>query len=420
VAHTFAEKVLAKVAGLSGVVPAQIVTVRPDHLLTHDNTSAIVGKIEKDLEKYGLVSQDLPVIVLDHVIPASDEKTSTGHKKVREFVRKYGVKSFYDVGTGVCHQIVVEKGLALPGKILVGSDSHTCSYGAVNAFATGVDRTEAAALLLTGETWLKVPATIKITLSGKLAPRVSAKDLALTIIGDLGADGANYDAVEYHGAIGALTIDDRFVIANMGVEMGAKIAVFPFDAATEKYLSAAGVQRSAYEPVWADAGAMYRAEHTYDMGTIGPVVALPHAVDKVKPVGEVVGTEFQQALLGTCTNGRASDLRAAAAILAGKKVHPGVRLLVLPASRAIMEEVLADGTLEKLVRAGGVVLPPGCGPCLGAHQGILAPGERCLSTSNRNFKGRMGCKDAEIYLASPETVAASALTGRITDPRKAA
>jgi homoaconitate hydratase family protein len=416
-ALTFAEKVLARAAGVPSVVPAQIVTVRPDHLLTHDNTSAIVGKIEKDLEKYGLVSRDLPVIVLDHVIPACDEKTSTGHKKVREFVRKYGVKNFYDIGTGVCHQIVVEKGHALPGKILVGSDSHTCSYGAVNAFATGVDRTEAAALLLTGETWLKVPATIKITLSGKLARRVSAKDLVLRIIGDLGADGANYDAVEYHGAVAALTIDDRFVIANMGVEMGAKIAVFPFDAATETYLSRAGVPRSAYEPVWADPGATYRAECAYDMGAIEPVVAAPHAVDNVKPVGEVAGTEIHQALLGTCTNGRASDLRAAAAILAGKRVHPGVRLLVLPASRAIMEEALADGTIEKLVRAGGVVLPPGCGPCLGAHQGILAPGERCLSTSNRNFKGRMGCKDAEIYLASPETVAASALRGSITDPR---
>ena len=415
--HTFAEKVLARAAGLGSVVPGQIVTVRPDHLLTHDNTSAIVGKIEKDLEKHGVVSKDLSIIVLDHVIPASDEKTATGHKKVREFVAKYGIRHFYDVGDGVCHQVVVEKGFALPGRILVGSDSHTCAYGAVNAFATGIDRTEAAALLLTGETWLRVPPTIRITLKGKLKSPVSAKDLVLKIIGDLRADGANYDAVEYHGDVGGLSVDDRFVIANMGIEMGAKIAVFPFDAVTEKYLAAAGVARTAYEPVWSDADAEYKAEHTYNLDAIEPMIALPHKVDNVKRVADAKGIEIQQALLGTCTNGRLSDLRAAAAILEGKRVHRGVRLLVLPASRAIMEAALADGTIAKLVKAGGVVLPTGCGPCLGAHQGALAPGERCISTSNRNFKGRMGCKDAEIYLASPETVAASALAGVVTDPR---
>jgi homoaconitate hydratase family protein len=417
VAHTFAEKVLARAAGTAGVVPGQIVTVRPDHLLTHDNTSAIVGKIEKDLEKHGVVSTEVPIIVLDHVIPASDEKTATGHKKIRDFVAKYKIKHFYDVGVGVCHQVVVEKGLALPGRVLVGSDSHTCAYGAVNAFATGIDRTEAAALLLTGETWLRVPPTIKITLKGALRSPVSAKDLVLKIIGDLGADGANYDAVEYHGDIASLSVDDRFVIANMGIEMGAKIAVFPFDGVTEKYLAAAGVPRKAYEPVWADADAAYKSEHTYNLAAIEPMIALPHKVDNVKRVSDAAGVEIQQALLGTCTNGRLSDLRAAAAVLDGKKVDPRVRLLVLPASREILEAALADGTLAKLVKAGGVVLPAGCGPCLGAHQGILAPGERCISTSNRNFKGRMGCKDSEIYLASPATVAASALKGVVTDPR---
>jgi 3-isopropylmalate/(R)-2-methylmalate dehydratase large subunit len=415
--QTFAQKVLARAAGVESVVPGQIVTVRPDHLLTHDNTAAIVGKIEKDLEKYGVVSTDMSIIVLDHVIPASDEKTATGHKKVRDFVAKYKIKHFYDVGVGVCHQVVVEKGLALPGRLLVGSDSHTCAYGAVNAFATGIDRTEAAALLLTGETWLRVPPTIKITLTGALKPPVSAKDLVLKIIGDLGADGANYDAVEYHGDTASLSVDDRFVIANMGIEMGAKIAVFPFDAVTEKYLAAAGVPRKAYEPVWADPDAEYKSEHTYNLGAIEPMIALPHKVDNVKRVADAAGIEIQQALLGTCTNGRLSDLRAAAAVLDGKKVDPRVRLLVLPASREILEAALADGTLAKLVKAGGVVLPAGCGPCLGAHQGILAPGERCVSTSNRNFKGRMGCKDSEIYLASPATVAASALKGVVTDPR---
>ncbi len=417
---TFAQKVLARAAGLDSVVPGQIVAVKPDHLLTHDNTAAIIGKIGDELDKYGVVRKDMPIIVLDHVTPAANEKTATGHANIRKFVAKHGIPHFYDVGTGVCHQVVVEKGHALPGKILVGSDSHTCSYGAVNAFSTGIDRTEAAALLLVGETWFRVPPTIRVTLKGEFKPGVSAKDLILTIIGDISAGGATYQAVEFHGNVGALTIEDRFVVANMGIEMGGKIAVFPFDATTEEYLTSIGADRSSYEPVWADADAEYIRELSYDLGEIVPVVALPHKVDNVTPVSEVEGMEINQALLGTCTNGRLSDLRAAAAILDGKTVSPKVRLLVLPASREVLEAALADGTIAKLVRAGGVLLPVGCGPCLGAHQGVLAPGERCLSTANRNFKGRMGCKDAETVLASPETVAASAISGVITDPRKVA
>jgi homoaconitate hydratase family protein len=417
---TFAQKVLARASGNDSVVPGQIVAVKPDHLLTHDNTAAIIGKIGDELEKYGVVRKDMPVIVLDHVAPAANEKTATGHANVRAYVKKHGLPNFYDVGTGVCHQVVVEKGHALPGKILVGSDSHTCSYGAVNAFSTGIDRTEAAALLLVGETWFRVPPTIRVTLKGEFKPGVSAKDLILTIIGDISAGGATYQAVEFHGNVGALSIEDRFVIANMGIEMGGKIAVFPFDETTEEYLTGIGVDRASYEPVWADPDAEYVRELEYDLGAIEPVVALPHKVDNVKSVAEVEGMEIDQALLGTCTNGRLSDLRAAAAILEGKQVSPGVRLLVLPASREVLEAALADGTIAKLVAAGGVLLPTGCGPCLGAHQGVLAPGERCLSTANRNFKGRMGCKEAEIVLASPETVAASALSGVITDPRKVA
>lgn len=417
---TFAQKILARAAGLDHVAPGQIVTVRPDHLLTHDNTAAIIGKIGDDLERHGVVRTDLPVIVLDHVVPAANEKTATGHAAVRAFVERYGIENFYDVGAGICHQVVVEKGHAVPGKIVVGSDSHTCSYGAVNAFSTGIDRTEAAALLLVGETWFRVPPTIKITLEGELRPPVSAKDLILTIIGDISAGGATYQAIEFHGNVGSLSIDERFTIANMGIEAGAKIAAFPADSVTEEYLSSIGVDRSSYEPVWADPDAPYARELSYDMGAIVPVVALPHQVDNVKPVSEVEGLEIQQALLGTCTNGRGSDLRAAASILEGKVIDPGVRLLVLPASRAVLLEAIADGTIEKLARAGGVLLPPGCGPCLGAHQGVLAPGERCISTANRNFKGRMGCKEAEIVLGSPQTVAASALKGAIADPRTVA
>ncbi|MDZ7341031.1 MAG: 3-isopropylmalate dehydratase large subunit [candidate division KSB1 bacterium] len=415
---TFAEKILAKKAGLKEAAPGQIVTVKPEHLLTHDNTAAIIGKITGDLEKYGVIDPNLSVIVLDHVVPAADEKTATGHKKVREFVRKYGIQNFFDAGEGICHQVVIEKGLAMPGTIVVGSDSHTCSYGALGVFSTGIDRTEAAALMLTGETWLKVPQSIKITLTGKFQPFVTAKDLVLKIIGDIGADGADYCSVEFHGDIQNLSIDDRITIANMGVEMGAKNAVFPVDQLAEEYLASIGVKRGSYDKIWADPDAQYIEELHYDLSRLEPVVARPHTVDNVVSVSEVVGIPIDQCLLGTCTDGRISDLAIAAKMLSGKTVAPNVRLLVLPASRSIFQEAVRLGYIETLSLAGAIFLPTGCGPCLGAHQGVLAPGEKCLSTSNRNFKGRMGCKEAEIYLASPATVAASALYGKIMDPRK--
>jgi len=413
---TFVEKVLAGKAGVDSVVPGQIVTVRPDHLLMHDNASAIVGKIEKDLERWGLVDRELPVIVLDHVIPASDEKTAAGHKKVREFVRKYWVRHFYDIGYGVCHQVVVEKGLARPGDLVLGSDSHTCSYGAVNAFATGIDRTEASALLLTGETWLRVPATMKMVLKGKLPAGVFSKDLILSIIGDVTADGASYRCVEFPGDIEGLTVGDRFTIANMGVEMDSKGAVFPCDEVTMEYLDGAGVRDT--NPIWADGDASYWSDKEYVMDDMVPVVSTPHKVDNVRPVEELKGLRFDQCFLGTCTNGRYEDLRVAADILEGEKVSPSTRLIIAPASVSELSKALADGTIAVLVEAGGVLLPPGCGPCLGAHQGVMAPGERTISSSNRNFKGRMGCKEAEIYLASPATVAVTALFGELADPRE--
>ncbi|MFC2061616.1 3-isopropylmalate dehydratase large subunit [Elusimicrobiota bacterium] len=413
-AQTFAQKILSRKAGLSSAEPGRIVIVEPDRLLTHDNTAAIIGKIEADLERFGLISSDIPVIVLDHVVPAVDEKTASNHKKIREFAAKYELKNFFDAGEGICHQVLFEKGLARPGSVILGSDSHTCSYGALNAFATGIDRTEAAAILLRGKTWLKVPQSIKIILKGRLKPPVSAKDLILTIIGDLGADGANYASVEFHGNIGNLSIEDRFTISNMAVEMGAKTGVFPVDELAEKYLKSIGITDN--DPVWADEGAEYAGEYTYSLDSIEPVVALPHKVDNVKPVSQAGEVIFQQCLIGTCTNGRLTDLEAAASILDGKKVAEGVRLLILPASRSVFAAALENGTIAKLCNAGAIMLPPGCGPCLGAHQGVLAPGEKCLSTANRNFKGRMGCKEAEIYLASPATVAASAIHGRLTHP----
>ncbi len=413
---TFAEKLLAKKAGLDEVVPGQIVTVRPDHLLTHDNTAAIIGKIGNELEQYGVVRDDLSIIVLDHVVPAASEKTATNHKKIREFVKKFNIKNFFDAGTGICHQVVIEKGFAVPGSIIVGSDSHTCSYGALGVFSTGIDRTEAAALMLTGETWFKVPQSIKITLKGKLNFPVTAKDLILQIIGDLKADGANYCAVEFHGDIQNLTIEERITIANMGIEMGAKVAVFPVDEIARKYLAEIGV--TDYESVWADEDANYLMELEYDLSKLEPVVAKPHTVDNLAPVTEVEGTKIDEILLGTCTNGRLPDIEIAARLLKGKSISPDVRFLVLPASRAVFNKALEKGYIKILSEAGAIILPTGCGPCLGAHQGVLAPGEKALSTANRNFKGRMGCKEAEIFLASPATAAASALTGEITDPRK--
>jgi len=416
-ASTFAEKILAAKAGLDDVQPGQIVTVQPDHLLSHDNTAAIIGKIGKELGEFGICRKDLHVIVLDHVVPASSEAAANNHKVIRGYVKDYGIENFFDVGEGICHQVVVEKGLALPGRLIVGSDSHTCTYGALGVFATGIDRTEAAALILTGEMWLKVPQSIKVSLTGRLGKAVSAKDLVLSIIGDIGADGATYCSVEFHGDVASLTMDDRLTIANMGVEMGAKTAVFPVDSVAEAYLDGVGAGAQDCKPVWADADASYVRQLEYDLSRIEPVVAMPHTVDSLAPVTDLAGTEIDQFLLGTCTNGRASDLAIAAEILKGKKIADGTRLLVLPASRQEMTKAMAAGTIDVLIDAGGMLLPPGCGPCLGAHMGVLAPGEKCLSTANRNFKGRMGCKEAEIFLASPATVAASAIHGRISDPR---
>jgi len=413
---TIAQKVLAKRSGIEEVVPGQIVTVRPDHLLMHDNASAIFEKVKADLERYGIYDRDLPVIVLDHVIPASDEKTATSHKRIREYVQRYSIEHFFDIGRGVCHQVMVESGLALPGSLILGSDSHTCSYGAVNSFSTGIDRTEAAALLLTGETWLKVPPTIGIRLKGGLPRGVLAKDLILSIIGELTADGASYKCVEFMGGITNLSIGDRFTMANMGVEMDSKGAIFPYDDVTHEYLSK--IAKGPFSPVSSDKDAKYHSIHDFDMGGIVPVISVPHRVDTVKTVEELAGLQFHQCFLGTCTNGRHEDLKVAARILEGGKVSNRTRMIVAPASSSEMSKAMKDGTIGILIDAGAVLLPPGCGPCLGAHQGVMAPGERTISTSNRNFKGRMGCKDSEIYLASPATVAATALNGVLTDPRE--
>ncbi len=414
--ETFAVKILGRAAGKK-VREGEIIFVEPDYVLTHDNSSAIIGKFEATVPGSKVRYPERLAIVLDHVIPAATSKNAAGHSKIRKFVQEQDIRHFYDIGTGICHQVLPEMGLVKPGSIVVGSDSHTCTYGAFNCFATGIDRTEAAGIWITGKTWFKVPETINIDITGGFTAGVSAKDLILTIIGDIGAGGANYMAVEFNGpAVAGLRICDRMTIANMGIEMGAKIAVFPANSVTNRYLETVGIDSTA--ALWSDHDAEYTRSLEYDLADIVPVVSCPHQVDNVIPIRELPETGIDQVFIGTCTNGRVEDFQAALQILRGRTVHSDVRLLVGPASRQEYLKAMRMGLIQDFVEAGAVILPPGCGPCLGAHQGVLAPHEKCLSTANRNFKGRMGEKDAEIYLSSPETAAASAITGRITDPRE--
>jgi 3-isopropylmalate/(R)-2-methylmalate dehydratase large subunit len=411
---TFAEKILALKAGLDEVVPGQIVTIQPDKLLTHDNTSAIA----KTFRKIGVdrvANPEMNVIVLDHVTPAANETYAQSHKETREFVREQGISAFYDVGEGICHQVLPEQGHALPGTVIVGSDSHTPSHGALGAFAAGIGRTEAAAVMATGEIWLRVPESMRIVVEGTFPPKVSAKDLVLYIVGDIGADGADYRSVEFAGpTIEGLSVGGRQVLCNMAAEMGAKNGYVAPDATTRAWL--AGRTAAPYQEILPDPDADYVQVLRYDVSRLASQVAAPHRVDNVVPVAEAAGMPIDQAIIGSCTNGRLEDLQAAAEILRGKQIAASVRLLVLPASREILLQAIEKGIIPDLVAAGATLLNPGCGPCLGAHEGCMAPGERSISTGNRNFKGRMGSPEAEIYLASPATVAASALKGVIADP----
>jgi len=412
---TLSEKVLSLKAG-KDVYAGEVVTVSPDYILSHDNSAAILKNFKKLGIKSVKCSQKI-VIVLDHVVPASAEKYAMNHKVIREFVAEQGIPNFFDVHNGICHQVFSESGFAMPGKLIVGADSHTTSYGALGAFSAGIGRSEAAAVWATDEIWLKVPETIKIELEGKLSAGVYAKDIILRIIGSEGADRANYKAIEFSGeAAGDFSIASRLVLSNMAAEMGAKNGYFLPDEKALEFLK--GIARDEFRPVFSDQDARYEDELKYDISSIEPQVACPHAVDNVKSISEVEGTKFHQALIGTCTNGRLEDLKIAASIFKGRKVHPLIRVLVIPASRKELLNALREGIIEIFAEAGCLILNPGCGPCLGAHQGILAPGEVALSTANRNFRGRMGSRDSEIYLASPATVAASSLEGKITDPRK--
>lgn len=412
---TLTEKVLGRKAG-KDVQAGEVVVVSPDYVLSHDNSAAII----QEFRKLGVRRVKAPskiVIVLDHIVPAADEKYAQNHKTIREFVAEQGIPNFFDINAGICHQVLPEQGFALPGKVIVGSDSHTPSYGALGAFAAGIGRTETACTWATDEIWLRVPETMRIDLSGRMGPGVFAKDLSLKLIGDHGAEMANYKAVEFAGpAAPDFSVGARLTLANMSAEMGAKNGYFAPDEKALKWLE--GRAREPFIAVSSDPDARYESVLAVDLGALEPQVACPHTVDNVKPVAAVAGKPVNQVLIGTCTNGRLEDLEAAAAILKGRKVHPSVRVLVIPASWEVYREALRSGALAVLVDAGCVILNSGCGPCLGAHEGLLAAGEVCLSTSNRNFQGRMGHRDSEIYLGSPATAAASAVTGRITDPRE--
>jgi len=413
---TFSEKILALKSGKNETSAGEIVIAEPDIILSHDNSRAI-SKIFKSMGAVKVKYKDRIVIILDHCVPAADEKYAQNHKIIRQFVEEQNIPNFYDINIGICHQVLPEKGHVFPGTLILGSDSHTNTHGAFGAFAAGIGRTEAASVWATGKIWLRVPETIKIIVNGNFSDTASAKDFALHLIGEIGSDGGLYRAMEFCGpSIAGSEISDRMTICNLMAEAGAKNSYCEVDNKTKDWLEKRINKK--YCPVESDKDAVYSEILKYDMKNIEPVVACPHEVDNIKPAKNLKNINIDQVLLGTCTNGRLEDIKITAKYLKGKKINKKTRMLVFPASREIYLDALKSGDMQILIEAGAVIMNPGCGPCLGAHGGCLAPGERCLSTANRNFKGRMGCKDSEIYLASPATIAASAITGHITDPRE--
>ncbi|MFA7218169.1 MAG: 3-isopropylmalate dehydratase large subunit [Dehalococcoidales bacterium] len=353
---------------------------------------------------------------MDHAAPSPNNQLSTDHITLRDFAEKTGCV-LSDAGDGVCHQLVAEN-IAAPGDVIVGADSHTVTAGGIGAFATGMGSSDVAVAMALGKTWFRVPETIRVVCSGKFQKHVYAKDLILHLIGLIGADGATYKALEFAGeTVDNMPIADRLTIANMAVEAGAKVGLFPSDETTRNYLKAQG-REDKYQPLTADSDAVYERTVNIDVSELEPTVSKPHTVDNTALAKDLKGTKIQQVAIGTCTNGRIEDFEIAASILKGKKRHPATRLLITPASRTILKQMIKKGYAETLLDAGAMILPPGCGSCLGLHQGVLGDNEACLSTANRNFKGRMGNPNSFIYLASPATAAATAITGQITDPRE--
>ncbi len=412
---TLAEKILTqKSAG--DACAGDIIISRVDLAFVQDTTGPLTVRQFQSGKFQRLANPEKTALFFDHAAPSPNRQLSNDHQLLRQFALTTGCLK-YDVGSGVCHQVVAEA-LAKPGDVVIGADSHTVTAGALGSFATGMGSSDVAIVFALGKTWLRVPESIKINIRGKLRPGVSAKDLVLQLIGAIGADGATYKALEFgDSGLANLTMSDRFTVANMAVEAGAKVGLFPSDSITEAYLKAQGRGKD-FQPLSADKDASYEKEINIDLGRLEPMVAKPHQVDNVATAKELKGTRIQQVFIGTCTNGRLEDLAVAANIVKGKKRHPDTRLVVAPASPKVLLGAIAAGYIKALVEAGAVILPPGCGACLGLHQGVLADGESCLSTANRNFKGRMGNPEAFIYLGSPATAAASAIAGEITDPRE--
>ena len=411
---TLAEKILARASGRDTVAAGEFVMGDIDLALVHDIFAARVFDTLEQVGTAGVFDPDRIAVVIDHMVPAPTAEAAAVHQRIREHVARLGIAAFYDAGEGICHQLLPEKGHVRPGMLIVGTDSHTTTYGALGAGGTGIGTSEMVYAMATGRLWFRVPETLRYEFTGALQPGVSWKDVILHLAGTFGSDGAQYRSMEFGGP-GAAESDmsSRLTVSNRALEMGAKFGLFAADAVTAAYLG-----DDTLEDGWRpDPGAKYQAVHQVDLSALDPQVALPHDVGNVTSVGRTGDLRIDQAFIGSCTNGRIEDLRAAAAVVAGRQVAPGVRLLVAPASRQILLQAIDEGVIGTLVDAGASVLPPGCGPCFGGHGGLLGPGERCIGTHNRNFIGRMGSSDAEIYIASPETVAASAITGVITDPR---
>lgn len=405
--QTIIEKIISKHAG-KYVTSGEIAIVDVDFVMATDTTAPLAIRAFENMGGTKIWNQEKMALIIDHASPAPNQRIASLHDLMRAFAKEQGIK-LYDVGDGICHQLMIENEHVKPGQLVLGADSHTCTYGAIGTFATGVGSTDLAGVMLTGNTWVKVPDTIKIQLNGKLQKGVVAKDVILHLVGKLGIQGATYEAIEFCGeAIEALSLDSRMTMANMVIEMGAKAGL----------VSTKGLQLAYdFEHLEADENSNYVRTYEIDVSTLEPQVAIPHSPDNVRPISDVEGIEIQQAFIGSCTNGRLEDLHEAATILKGKKVHPNVRLIIAPASRKVFLDAVKDGTVEVLTAAGASFLPSGCGPCVGTHQGVPGNGENIASSTNRNFQGRMGNRDSNVYLGSPAFVAAAALTGKITNPQ---
>ncbi len=420
---TLVEKILAAHAGRDSVSPGELINVKVDLILANDITAPIAIR---EFQRIGVEKVFDPrkiVMVPDHFVPNKDIASAEQAKMMREFALEQGL-IYFEVGQmGIEHVLLPEQGLVLPGEVIIGADSHTCTYGALSAFATGMGSTDIASAMACGEIWMKVPPTIKFIYHGKLKRWVSGKDLILYTIGDIGVDGALYSAMEFHGeAIEQLSVDGRFTMANMAIEAGAKAGIFRLDGKSRTYLQSRTNRRyTAYEP---DVDASYAKVIEYDVSDLEPQVAFPPLPSNTKPVSQVnvntaeKGVEIDQVVIGSCTNGRLSDLRVAAEVLRNRRVHPRVRCIIIPGTQQVYLQALRDGLIERFIEAGAIVSTPTCGPCLGGHMGVLAAGERCLSTTNRNFVGRMGSPQSEVYLANPAVAAASAIIGRIASPEE--